>query len=87
MFEEITLKGGARVVLKTNAWSECKKCKKPILWAVTAKNAKNIPICKDESEEWIAHFADCKFVKDFRKGEPDDLSRQKTRDSWFSKRR
>jgi len=87
-YENITLVGGARVTVDLSEPSKCKKCKKEIFWATT-KNAKSMPITKDLSNNWISHFADCPYAKDFKKtikagagDKLDEVNRQKERELW-----
>lgn len=88
-FVELTLKGGAVVVVNLAEPSKCKKCKKEIWWATT-KNVRSMPITKDKDGAWISHFVDCPGSKDFRKSRPgegdslDEAQRQAERDRRFA---
>ena len=63
---EITLGGGAKVMVDWRNTARCKKCGKKGLWAKTVKNDKWILIV-DIDGEWVAHFSDCPYAKDFRR--------------------
>ena len=66
--QEITLSGGAKVMIPVHAaFSKCKGCHADdIIWGKT-KNGKNIPIHWVEDEGWVCHFSDCPNAKKFRK--------------------
>jgi len=88
LYRQITLKGGAEVFANFNDRGRCKKCGEPIVWATT-KKARSMPICKDKDGQWISHFSNCRFSKDFKNtikpGEGDrldDINRQQTREKW-----
>lgn len=87
-FVKITLKGGSEVTVDLSARTHCKKCKKEIWWATT-KNAKSMPITKDADGNWISHFADCQYAKNFRKqiapgdgDRLDEIRQQESRERW-----
>lgn len=88
-FVELTLKGGAVVVVNLAEPSKCKRCKKEIWWATT-KNVRSMPITKDKDGAWISHFVDCPGSKDFRNSSPgagdslDEAQRQAERDRRFA---
>lgn len=63
--QKIILLGGVEVWHKGGKSTVCKKCGAWINWAITSK-AKSIPICKNENDQWIAHFANCKYADVFR---------------------
>lgn len=68
---KIKLKGGAEVMIKFPLeYFKCKACRAKIIWGVTVKNGKFIPI-RYVDNEFIAHFADCPKSDYFRK-KPDD---------------
>lgn len=48
-------------------YAVCKCGARDIIWGITEKNKKNIPIRWDETKGWIAHFVDCPFADEFRK--------------------
>ena len=82
MYEQIKLLGGAVVTADLSGSSNCKRCRRTIWWAIT-KNAKKMPICKNDKGEFISHFADCPGAKEFRKDDNlDGIDRQKERDLW-----
>ena len=83
MFSTITLKGGVVVTVDLTNQAKCSKCKMAIVWSVT-KNLKNMPICNDKDGQWVSHFSNCVFHKEFRKGSDrlDEASRQKERELW-----
>lgn len=84
VYREITLKGGASVVVNFSSPARCKRCGERIFWAVTNK-AKNIPICKDKDGSYISHFGRCKRPVVSAPGfgdRLDDLNRQSRRDGW-----
>lgn len=64
----ITLDGGSVVFIPEQfEYSKCRGCgADDIIWAVTAKNGKNIPIHWVDGK-WIAHWADCPKSSQFRK--------------------
>lgn len=78
---KITLLGGAVVWLKDEKATSCKFCKARIYWAITSA-ARNIPICKDESNNWFAHFANCNIKKQFASDGDrlDEILEQRNRD-------
>lgn len=82
--QKITLLGGAQVYLKDDKPCHCKRCGAFIKWAITT-NAKSIPVCKTDSGDWIAHFANCKYANYFRKDAGDgdrldDILEQRNRE-------
>ena len=80
MYKQIKLLGGAVVTADLSESSNCKRCRRAIVWAVT-KNAKKTPICKNENGEFISHFQDCPGAKEFKKSDStDEIERQKERD-------
>ena len=84
MFEKIKLVNGFSVTADLSQLASCRSCGKSILWAVT-KNAKKMPICKDDNGNWISHFADCPSASKFRKPEDrlSEFDRQRERETWW----
>ena len=81
-FQTILVNGNIPVEVDLDNISQCKKCKKEILWGVT-KRAKKMPIRKNEKGIWICHFEDCTHAKYFREGDRlEDEEKQKERQSW-----
>ena len=65
-YQKIKLIGGAEVNVDFDVkQTSCKKCGKLIMFAITEKSGKFIPIIK-VGENYQAHFADCKFAAEFR---------------------
>lgn len=88
-FETITLKGSAQVIVNFDDVGKCKKCKAPIVWAVSKEKKRYMPICKDIDGLWVSHFANCKYADKFRrKTTPgagdilDELELQQKRERW-----
>jgi hypothetical protein len=68
--KEIILKGGVIVKIPIKfEYDKCKGCKaNDIIWAMTIKNKRPMPIRWDEIQgEWISHFIDCPNASEFRK--------------------
>ncbi len=64
----IKLNGGVEVeILKDFKHSSCKCGKRDIVWAITARNKKTMPIRKDSQKGWISHFEDCPLASKFRR--------------------
>ena len=82
MFSQIKLLGNAIVTVDLSESSVCKRCRRAIWWAVT-KNAKKMPICKDNDGNFISHFTDCPGATEFRKdARLDEAQRQGGRELW-----
>ena len=86
--QRITLKGGAEVLVDFDNKGKCKKCGKHVVWANTVATGKYMPIVMDQNREWMSHFVDCPFSKQFRhrKQREEDLlsavEMQRRRDLW-----
>jgi len=84
-YVNVTLTGGAVVMINLAERSLCKKCGQRIFWGAT-KHAKSIPVCQDENGNWTSHFGICPRSKLFRGkngGDAlDEVNRQRTRDRW-----
>ena len=64
----IALEGGLRVLIPIGfEYSTCKCGADDIVWGVTEKNKKNIPVRWDDVKGWITHFEDCPLADKFRK--------------------
>jgi len=58
------LKDGCEVVIDhSSRGSQCKKCYKSILWAITKENGKSIPVEQTDDGRYICHFKVCPFFK------------------------
>lgn len=84
-YVDVTLTGGAVVMINLAERSVCKKCGKRIFWGAT-KHAKSIPVCQDKHGKWTSHFGECPKSDLFRNkmgGDIlDEVKRQRTRDRW-----
>lgn len=87
MFDTITLKGGAQVIVDFNETTErkkslCRSCKMPIVWAVSKATGRYMPICRD-GDGWISHFANCIYAKKHRQDDSlDECLQQAKRERW-----
>lgn len=64
----ITLDNGVKVLIPAQyGYAKCECGADDIIWGITEKNKKNIPIRWDEMKGWIAHFVDCPLADKFRR--------------------
>lgn len=73
-YKKIKLKGGVEVYIEQHIDSDtimsfqtvkCKGCDANIIWGITVKNKKKIPI-RYTKEGFICHFVDCPGASKFR---------------------
>jgi len=64
----ITLDSGADVLIPVHfIYAKCKCGADDIIWGITKKNKKPIPVRWNETKGWITHFVDCPLADKFRK--------------------
>ena len=63
-YQKVRLLGGAECTIDLDNEVSCKKCSRPMFWAVT-KNGKKMPVEKDSKGKWLSHFATCPYASDF----------------------
>lgn len=81
-YTKIKLLGGAEVNVDFDSYKTlCKKCGKPIRFAITSLG-KSMPITETE-KGWQSHFADCKFAASFRKSKTDEQIEDENKNQEF----